>query len=177
MYGSIKPDIAPRLLKRHHFKPQSLKLICQEIKDLTEHAYADDPNYIKYISQEIGVINHFISDFFCVPHNDRQKYKNNFREHVAYENTLHKMFKNYKGKIEHPEIPLDSLNPSLDTIENIIEYYHQEYSSREESMLNDIKYSISVSSLVSVMIMTNMLHHSSIKTSWKKTSRILPQTA
>ncbi|WP_160721242.1 zinc dependent phospholipase C family protein [Isachenkonia alkalipeptolytica] len=176
-YGSIKPDIAPNLLKLHHFKPQSLRLICEEIKELTEHTYADDHNYIKFISRQIGIINHFVSDFFCVPHNDRTTYKNNFMEHMAYENTLHKRFKTFDKKIPTPVVSLDFLNLSIDDIEELIEGYHREYSKKVESMSNDIEYSIHVSSLVSVLIMTNMVHKSSIQTSWKSTPRLIPKTA
>ncbi len=177
LYGSIKPDIAPNLLKLHHFKPQSLRLICTEIKELTEHAYADDHNYIKFISQQIGIINHFISDFFCVPHNDRKKYKNNFMEHMAYEKALHKKFKVFTKALPAPEVSLDFINLSVDDIEEIIEGYHREYTEKEESMLNDIEYSIQISSLVSVLIMTNMVHNSSIEASWKANSWLIPRTA
>jgi len=177
MYGSVKPDIAPKLLKLSHFKPQSLTLICKEIKDLTEYAYADDLSYIKFISQQIGIISHFISDFFCVPHNDRKTYKNNFMEHMAYENTLHKMIKKYDNEIIAPSVSTDLLNLSIDEIEKIIEDHHQKYSTNKESMLNDIEYSINVSSMVSVLIMTNMVHNSSMEASWKTTSRFTPQIA
>jgi len=177
MYGSIKPDIVPKLLKLSHFKPQSLTLICKEIKYLTEYAYADDLSYIKFISQQIGIINHFISDFFCVPHNDRKTYKNNFMEHMAYENTLHKMFKKYDKEIIAPKVSTDLLNLSIDEIEKIIEGFHQKYSNNKESMLKDIEYSINVSSMVSVLIMTNMIHNSSMEASWKSNSRLTSQIA
>ncbi len=177
MYGSIKPDIAPNLLKLSHFKPQSLTLICKEIKELTEHAYADDLSYIKYISQQIGIINHFISDFFCVPHNDRKTYKNNFMEHMAYENTLHKKMKKYDKKIITPKVSTDFIGLSIDEIEELIENYHKNYSMNKESMLKDIEYSINVSSLVSVLIMTNMVHNSSVEASWKTTSWHTPRIA
>ena len=177
MYGSVKPDIAPNLLKLSHFKPQSLRLICKEIKDLSEHAYADDLGYIKFISRQIGIINHFISDFFCVPHNDRQTYKNNFREHMAYENTLHKKFKNYNSKIIAPEASANFLNLTINEIEEIIEAHHKSYSMNKESMLNDIEYSIKVSSLVSVMVMTNMVYNSSVEASWKPIPSFVSQIA
>ena len=177
MYGSIKPDIAPNLLKLSHFKPQSLTLICKEIKGLTEHAYADEINYIKFISQQIGIINHFISDFFCVPHNDRKTYKNNFIEHMAYENTLHKKFKKYDKPIITPKVSTDFLNLSIDEIEEMIEGYHRDYLMNKESMINDIEYSANMSSLVSVIIMTNMVHNSSVEASWKSKSRFSPKIA
>ena len=177
MYGSVKPDIAPRLLKMAHFKPQSLTIICREIKELTEHAYADDYNYIKYISQRIGIINHFISDFFCVPHNDRKTYKNNFRQHMVYENALHKKFKQLEKEAISPPISLDVLNLSAEELEGVIEEYHQEYSKKDQTMLNDVVYSIHMSSLVSVMIMTNMIHNSSLQTSWKSAPILIPSIA
>ncbi len=177
MYGSVKPDIAPNLLKLSHFKPQSLTLICREIKDLTEHAYVDERRYIKYISQKIGIINHFISDFFCVPHNDRKTYKNNFMEHMVYEKMLHKKIKTFNKESITPKASLDLLNLSTIEIEDIIEGYHLEYSKNNESILNDIKHSVTVSSMVSVLIMANMVHNSSIEASWETTSWLNPQTA
>jgi len=151
-YGSIKPDIAPHLLKLDHFKPQSFNLVCKRITALANTEFDNSTESHKFLSREIGVITHFISDFFCVPHNDRKTYKNNFMNHMAYENNLHKVFKEKEVKMNQLYF-FSHLHSNCDRgIKEVIGDFHNEYLAQEESMENDRHYAIMASSLVSIFI-------------------------
>lgn len=157
IYGSIKPDIAPRLLMMDHFKPQSFDIIMNEVHSLSQFSLIDNPQFIKYFSTQIGIVTHFIADFFCVPHNDRRTYKNNFINHVIYESNLHKQLKEYNDsvKVSHSCFNVDNITPHA--IKNVLNCYHKEYSSLEETAANDIKCSLHATTAIALYIVYNSM--------------------
>lgn len=159
IYGSIKPDIAFSLAKLDHFKPQSFNFVCNEINELANYDFASNKEFIKLISTRIGIATHFISDFFCVPHNDRKTYsKSNFINHIKYEHQLHKLFKSFDGKINVSKDYFNINNNHSDSIKNLIDTLHFQYEKRGESLLNDLQSSIHVSSIVGLFIIYNSLN-------------------
>jgi len=159
IYGSIKPDIAYSLVTMDHFKPQSFNFVCNEINELSNYDFQSNKEFIKLISTRIGVATHFISDFFCVPHNDRATYKNNFINHVKYEHKLHKLFKNFNDSIEISKDYFNINNNCSDPIKTLIDDLHHQYQRRGESLLNDVQSSIHVSSIVGLFIVYNALNN------------------
>jgi len=117
----------------------------------------------KLLSTRIGITTHFISDFFCVPHNDRGKYKNNFINHVKYEHKLHKLFKTFDENIEISQNYFNINNSYSDPIKTLIDDLHMQYQRRGESLLNDIQSSIQVSSIVGLFIVYNALNNNKNK--------------
>ncbi len=162
IYGSIKPDISYSLAKLDHFKPQSFEFVCNEINELSSYDFEQNKEFIKLISTRIGVATHFISDFFCVPHNDRDKYENNFIEHFKYENSLHKLFKNFNEKIEIPHNYFNISNCSSESVKILVDKFHAQYKNRGESPLNDVRSSIQVSSIVALFIIYNSLNKNKV---------------
>lgn len=159
-YGSVKPDIAPQLLKLAHFKPQSFDLICNRIDHLASMELDINVETMKFVSREIGVITHFISDFFCVPHNDRKTYKNNFMNHLAYENNLHKLFKEKERSMNQLHFFSHLHSNPAQGIRKVIDDFHQEYLALGDSPEYDHYYSIMASSLVSIYITEQVLGRS-----------------
>ncbi len=157
IYGSVKPDIAPRLLMMDHFKPQSYDIVMDEIHNLSQFKLIDNKQFLRFYSTQVGVVTHFIADFFCVPHNDRRTYKNNFKDHFKYESDLHKELKafNEKVKVSYSSFNVDNLTPF--TIKKVIDYYHKEYSLLEVSPLNDIKCSLHAATAVTLYIIHNSM--------------------
>ncbi|MBM7616382.1 zinc dependent phospholipase C family protein [Alkaliphilus hydrothermalis] len=158
IYGSIKPDIAPSLAKLDHFKPQSFELIMNEIHRLSQTSFANNKEFIKNFSSQIGVVTHFIADFFCVPHNDRIKYrKATIVSHMIYENNLHKLFKDFDGKVIASQEDFTVDNYSAHIIKRAIEQLHQQYNSREESFMNDLTSSLEATSAVGLYIVRHAI--------------------
>lgn len=161
IYGSIKPDIAPRLLMMDHFKPQSFDIIMNEAHNLSLFTLIDNKQFMKFFSTQIGIVTHFIADFFCVPHNDRRTYKNNFINHIIYENHLHKQLKEFNDsvKVSHSSFNVDNQTPF--EIKSAIDYLHRQYSSLEETVINDIKCSLYASTAIALYIVHNSMNHQS----------------
>lgn len=90
LYGNIKPDIPSKYFLEKHYLDESLDMIINKI----EYLSSLDLDYIfKYLStsifnQELGVICHFLCDFFCVPHSRRWKMSHSMNKHITYEKEL-----------------------------------------------------------------------------------------
>lgn len=163
IYGSIEPDLAhlkPHLVKLPHFKPDSFDFICSEINDLSNYSLVPNQYFMKSISKNIGVATHFVADYFCLPHNDREKYKNNFIEHVKYENNLHKLFKSYDSKIDLNNVAHTVCSNKDLSIEEYIDSLHQKYTSQGENLENDLLNSIIASSAVALFVISQSIHKS-----------------
>lgn len=159
IYGSIKPDIAYSLVKLDHFKPQSFDFICNEINKLSDYNFESNKESIKFFSRRIGIVTHFISDFFCVPHNDRATYENNFMDHIKYEHRLHQLFRSFDSKISVSKSFFNISNNNPNSIKALIDTFHLQYTKRSESLMNDLYNSILVSSIVGLFIIYNMLNN------------------
>ncbi|MCC5909325.1 MAG: zinc dependent phospholipase C family protein [Clostridiaceae bacterium] len=162
IYGSIKPDIPLNLAGIRHFKPQSFDFIGNEIHQLSQYPLIDNKEYIKWLSKEIGIVTHFIADYFCVPHNDRKTYKNHFVDHILYEKNLHNQYKTYNNKIEITKGFFNVENNTCDTIKKVIDELHHLYSLRGESLINDLKTSIKASSIVGLFIVYHNIINNNI---------------
>ncbi len=162
IYGSIKPDIVYNLVRLEHFKPQSFDFVCNRINELSNCRFKSNKESVKLFSNQIGVVTHFISDFFCVPHNDRRTYKNNFIKHIKYEHRLHQLFKSFDNKIDVSEnyLYINNINP--DIIRSLIDTLHFEYTKRGKSLINDLYSSIHASSVVGLFIVYNALNNNTL---------------
>lgn len=159
IYGSIKPDIAYNLVKLVHFKPQSFNFICNEINKLSNYRFEPNREFIKFFSNRIGIVTHFISDFFCVPHNNRITYENNFIDHIRYEHQLHQLFKSFNSKVNVSKNYFNISNSNSDSIKILVDALHLQYTERGESFINDLHSSIHVSSIVGLFIIYNALNN------------------
>lgn len=90
IYGNIKPDLPSRYYLRKHYLEESLDMIFSKVKYLCSLSINSLSKYfsISRFSQELGVICHFLCDFFCVPHSFRWEFKHSMKDHILYETEL-----------------------------------------------------------------------------------------
>ncbi|WP_143151279.1 zinc dependent phospholipase C family protein [Tepidibacter formicigenes] len=155
IYGAMKPDIAPRLAIKKHYKNQSFDFVLDEILNLINDGLKENPISINKFSTKLGVISHFLSDFFCLPHHDRHYYHDKLIEHLKYEKTLHEHFTNFKGldKIKIPYLE----NIDKNNIKNFIEELHDIYKNNKMGFENDITGSINISCAIGILIVENSI--------------------
>lgn len=97
IWGNLKPDSASKYKFKKHYFDESFDMIVKKIEFLS--ALTLDDIYIRYsvgkFNQELGVICHFLCDYFCVPHFQRWEFKSPgaVKDHVLYENDLNKYAK------------------------------------------------------------------------------------
>lgn len=164
IYGSIKPDIYSGIPKLKHFKPQSFSIICNDISNLSASQTEDNRAAIARLSQKIGVVTHYVSDYFCVPHNDRSTYQHHIINHIHYENQLHRMYKesDLLKRITGSDQRLDFSDVRV--VMNYLDALHEAYTNKSESLLNDLNGSLYASRTVATMIMQQALHSERIST-------------
>ncbi|WP_055071597.1 zinc dependent phospholipase C family protein [Clostridium massiliamazoniense] len=90
VYGNIKPDMVSTYKLKKHYMDESLEMILVKIKNLSALTENDINKWISIskFSQEVGVICHFLCDFFCIPHSERWEFKHSMNKHVRYEKDL-----------------------------------------------------------------------------------------
>jgi hypothetical protein len=100
IWGNVKPDCTPKYKFKKHYFDESIDMIVEKIIYLSSLTLAD----VKYkmtvgkFSEELGVVCHFLCDFFCAPHYYRWEFKSTsaVKQHMMYENKLAKLAKDFK---------------------------------------------------------------------------------
>ncbi|MFT8349317.1 zinc dependent phospholipase C family protein [Clostridium saccharoperbutylacetonicum] len=153
IWGNIKPDCAPKYKFKKHYFDESIEMIIDKIIYLSsltlEYVYFDLT--VGKFSEELGVICHFLCDFFCAPHYYRWEFKSTkaVKKHMAYENRLAKIAKEFK--------PLGIINTNVESsnIEEFILELQKQYNGVVE-FKNDLTFSYYVCDSVLNMILNNV---------------------
>lgn len=137
-YGNIKPDISRKNQPTKHTLRDSLEYVVSQIDK-----YKLQPNNISNHSIHIGMINHYLSDFFCSRH--YYKYKHGFKglfSHLRYEHKLHKTLKsqNQNGLLDMSDIENRSFFDG--SLHDLIKDLEKEYKSLVPSIENDIIFAL-----------------------------------
>ncbi len=148
IYGNIKPDIVHSLSSRSHLMKDSLDFVIDEINRLMSPVGMRT----KQFSTDLGVINHFLSDFFCSPHYYYDEGYNKFFTHINYEYALHRRFVKLdrKGILDLSRLKIDHFRKGdiVETILNVENMYKKQRSSIE----NDICSALRISTIASLYI-------------------------
>lgn len=95
LYGNIKPDLPSKYYLQKHYLDESLDMIISKVKYLCSLSLDSlHKNFsVNSFNQELGVICHFLCDFFCVPHSYRWEFKHSMKKHISYETELDSLAK------------------------------------------------------------------------------------
>ena len=136
IFGSIKPDLVRKFKTLKHSIHDSLDFVLGEV---TKHDETEDS--LKRSSVHLGVINHYLSDFFCSKH----YYKNDGEgliKHIKYEGRLHKKIAamDAGGKLELPYLHV--ADNFVGSFGDILKALEEEYKKQPPSIENDILFAI-----------------------------------
>ena len=137
IYGNIKPDISSKYVLSKHYLEESFSMIMDKIKNLCNLTLNSLKRYfsISKLSQELGVICHFLCDFFTTPHSERWEFSHSMNKHVTYEKEL----ASYAKSMDFSNI---ALNHQIEhSIEDFFHKLYNEYKASSISYENDLKYS------------------------------------
>lgn len=144
IYGNIKPDNLFQKTPKIHLETESLPFVLNQIDTIIDWDIDDKK---KLFSLELGIICHFLCDYFCLPHFERwsacpihKKVKETPR-HLNYERILSGYTKS--ATMEFKEI---------EDLVMFLEECKKEYVL-EKSFENDIKYASLVCNSVSLYIL------------------------
>ena len=162
IWGNLKPDSMSKYKFKKHYFEESFDMIVHKIQFLASLTIEDI--YYRYtmkkFNQELGVICHFLTDYFCVPHFQRWGFKNanNMKEHILYENELNKFTKVYILKREI------NTKLTLKDIRNYILNLQEEYDG-SISFEKDILYSSHICNTVINLILEEVILNQKLKES------------
>lgn len=152
-YGSIKPDINPKLLRMKHLKHRSINQIGSMIEDMKNTKYPETKKDQLRFSMKLGIIMHYITDFFCYAHNNPE-FKSKFK-HFKYE---WKVAFEYT-KVDVQRVLINACNNVLEynnlndgCLKNYINQKHDEYMKNIPGIENDIKYSLEMCFTIALII-------------------------
>lgn len=136
IYGNIKPDMTSKYVLHKHYLKESFDMIIEKIKSLCKLSLDFIEKYfsISKFSQELGVICHFLCDFFCVPHSQRWEFSHSFKKHVIYEKDLQSIAKDTNFKT------LEKASIHHIGVEEFFNKLYKEYVKKED-FENDLFFS------------------------------------
>ncbi|HWQ72398.1 MAG TPA: zinc dependent phospholipase C family protein [Desulfitobacteriaceae bacterium] len=131
MYGNIKPDIRPTSVS--HYKHTAMEFVQDEIEKLASLRFNKSKRWKKQFSERMGIITHYLSDFFCYAHS--QFFQNEIKSHFLYElRQLYYFKKNQKVVTDLYNHLISSL--SANSINSCIEAAHERYTN----IINDNRF-------------------------------------
>ena len=156
IWGNIKPDCALKYKVMKHYKDESFLMIINKIEFLSNLSIKDlyTTYTINKFNQELGVICHFLCDYFCLPHHQRWEFKsaNIVKEHLMYEKNLDKVAKEYNFTDEkNIEIKAENVVEFI----NEMLFQYENYSSYE----HDLRYACYVCNTIMNMIIDNIIEN------------------
>jgi len=123
--GSILPDCRPSFLTRKHSIDATFPILIEEIKKITVD-YDMEQGITGYYCRHLGVITHYLADYFTFPHNSI--FQGSIKEHCVYEKKLKFTFKSY---VQEEDTQRDREQKgtfhSIDEIIRFIVKTHREY--------------------------------------------------
>ena len=167
IYGAIKPDVSTIFAKYPHYINASLDNLCDTVEMLIENIEGKKELESRAFARELGVILHYIADYFCRVHNNvnGKKHLKNMK-HIWYEKSLHKVIKKYE--LEHlredatNDLEYDLKKIDMISFEDYIIYKHNRYmkdagklylhDNNKRRKQTDIKYSYKMELLIASYI-------------------------
>ena len=153
IYGNIKPDISSKYVLNKHYLEESLSMVLEKIKYLCQLTLDSLNKYfsISKLSQELGVICHFLCDFFTTPHSERWEFTHSMNKHVAYEKEL----ASYAKIMDFSNCDLD--HKIEHTVEDFFHKLYKKYKACQISYKNDLKYSSHACNIVVNYVLDSIL--------------------
>ncbi len=137
LYGNILPDISRKYGYHPHYLKDSLNHVIISKDRLID---SNNPGYSSYrFAKELGAINHYLSDFFCMPHTER--FQGTRLNHGIYELAMMIRYKKGHKAFRHMlKEQSSTLKPS--DLKSFIEENSITYSQNKGSDILDISYAL-----------------------------------
>lgn len=150
-YGSVAPDYKPSLMIKSHRKKNSYKLVTEIVSSLDTIQASNSLYYTKEFSYKIGLIIHFVTDYFCRAHNENKYY--NFILHFLYESNLNNFcMRRFTSNGEVIKWDMVRKWNLYSNFEELLEAMLKEYHSKKPSFTLDMEYSVAVSTMVAMSL-------------------------
>jgi hypothetical protein len=146
-YGNIKPDLDKSCINYWHTFEDSVDIINAYAEELIESKIS-----VKEFSEALGMICHFVCDYFCL-HHGRQYWKKDPVAHGVYEVKLHLSFVNL---CRNENIKISYKCKSEKNLKDIVSKLRRKYNLEPDGMAKDISYAIIAAAVVSEFIIRSV---------------------
>ena len=156
-FGSLLPDLVPSFLTKKHRMDTTFDILEKKLRRVVEGHDSQDGLSMSEC-KDLGVITHYIADYFTLPHNE--KFKGNLRDHVNYEEVLKHAMRQYVSQKNVENQPLIRMSmSSVDEICKFIKNCHMEYIRMEvDGQDIDCRLSVEVCRQVLEAVMLLLYH-------------------
>lgn len=136
--GSILPDCIPSFITRRHSIEETLHILKKEIDKITED-YDVNKGLSCYFCRHLGVITHYVADYFTFPHN--ATYPGSIKDHCVYEEDLKHAIRKYVKSDEAKRVrERNGLFKNSEEIITFIKGTHEEYLNLINAVKLDCEY-------------------------------------
>lgn len=142
-YGNIRPDLDKGFIRCAHTFEDSINVIEAYSEELMKSRVL-----LKEFSMHLGVICHFICDYFCLYHS-KKYWKRDPLGHAIHEIKLHSRFLLLSA---NGSIRFKHIKASEESLKDLVIRLQEGYNLGQESIEKDIKYSLAAASSVCEMI-------------------------
>lgn len=92
--GNVVPDFSPYHKIIRHYQENSFEYLVRAVSDVIETKELGEKSF------KLGIICHYISDYFCYPHFNNMKFSSkDIMEHIMYEKDLEIFSKSYRADL------------------------------------------------------------------------------
>ncbi len=136
--GSILPDCLPSFITKRHTIDETFHILKKEILKITDN-YDTDRGIDRYFTRHLGVVTHYLADYFTYPHNNI--FEGNIKEHCVYEKKLITALRSYVRSEEAvKDREKNFLFATVDEILRFIKSMHEEYLKVAKKIKVDCDY-------------------------------------
>lgn len=136
--GSILPDCIPSFITRKHRIDTTFDILKKEIRRLTVD-FDPEKGLNRYFCRHLGVITHYIADYFTYPHN--LVFDGSLKEHCVYEKDLKFAIREYVQSDEAKKVrEKNGVFRTVDEICAFIQRMHMEYLNAIRALQKDCQY-------------------------------------
>lgn len=144
--GSILPDLKPSFITKKHTIEETFDTLTDEIKKITVD-YDMDKGINTYYARHLGVITHYLADYFTFPHN--KIFQGSITQHVRYEKELKHRLKEYVTRDDvKRERRIGKRILSIEEIIILIQRAHREYLKALKAIKIDIQFIVDLCCIV-----------------------------
>jgi hypothetical protein len=148
-YGNIKPDLSPKCLRTPHLLENYLLIVANNSNRLIGNSSQQTEHSLKEFSTDLGVICHYICDFFCFCHLDSRIY-HRLLFHFLYEIRLHLAFCSMRFR-KQKSFRIVRRIPGKSVASMVMEM-RKEYVTQQKTYQRDIDYALMASLLACELI-------------------------
>lgn len=129
--GNVLPDVAIHMRLMGHTKKHSYDYLLKRIRKLYKNRHRSRA----YVSMKLGVITHYLADYFCHPHTE--SFDGNINDHRLYEVGLARYVANKNRMLPH-HVETNTRGGTKATIDRL----YSEYQQLAHSFETDVEYAM-----------------------------------